>query len=132
MKAFVIIFDLILISSGASMVASMLLLRLTLTRRIKKKQREAGGYYWDTGTLDFGFLNTIAFMLVCAFPPLKNQGNGKIYIPRNVEVRDMATGFEIFLSYACVVSTSLIMLAILIYYPTDYFGLIDWNAANLP
>lgn len=132
MKEFVLIFFSIMTFAGLVMVISILLLRLTLTRRIKKKQREIGGYYWDAGTLDFGFLNTIAFTWVCAIPAMRKLGNAKIYVGENLDVRAFANRFEVALSYACIGSLGIIILAIIIYYPTDYFGLIDWDAANSP
>lgn len=42
------------------MLLALVYLRLTLTRRLRK-QLEPKGEYWKSGTLDFGFFNTIIF-----------------------------------------------------------------------
>ncbi len=49
------------------MILGLLVLRLTLTRRLKKKLK-ATGDYWDSGTIDFGFINTSLFAWV--IPPI--------------------------------------------------------------
>ena len=55
------------LGGGICMLLGFLILRLTLARRLKKKLR-AAGEYWETGTLDFGFMNTILFAWACTIP----------------------------------------------------------------
>ena len=62
-----IFFAYIMVGGLAAMFLGFLLLRLTLTRRLKKKL-EATGDYWDSGTLDFGFLNTTITAWACVIP----------------------------------------------------------------
>jgi hypothetical protein len=72
--------------SGAGvMLLSMVLLRITLTRRLKKhlKPRDE---YWESRTLDFGFLNTAIFGWACVIPKIERTENFKrIYVHLNVK-----------------------------------------------
>lgn len=88
------------ISAGSIMTAilSVLILRLTLTRRLKKKLK-ASDDYWETGTLDFGFLNTYVFALACTLPFVPRSKNYQI-LYGGLDVKAFATAFEKGAAYA--------------------------------
>tara|TARA_R110002012_G_scaffold308902_1_gene515602 strand:- start:949 stop:1311 length:363 start_codon:yes stop_codon:yes gene_type:complete len=85
-------FALLGLGGGASMFFGLLLLRLTLTHRLKKKLR-ATGDYWDTGTLDFGFINTSLFAWACAIPRVQRLERFQSIYP-GLDVRSFANWFE--------------------------------------
>lgn len=79
---------------------SVLILRLTLTRRLKKDLQPPGSY-WDSGTLDFGFLNTYLFAWACILPYMQRSDFFRgIY--QELNVREYANWFERGLCYLTI------------------------------
>lgn len=95
-----IFFAFIMLAGGAVMILGLLLLRLTLTRRLKKKFK-ATGDYWETGTLDFGFLNTMLFAWACTIPRVQRLKGFQLIYP-GLDVRSLANGFERAAAYAMI------------------------------
>lgn len=77
-----------------------LVLRLTLTRRLKKELQPTGDY-WETGTLDFGFLNTALFAWACVIPGFKKLKKIQVIYP-GLDVRRYATWFERWVAYGMI------------------------------
>lgn len=83
-----------------SMLFGWLLLRLTLTRRLKKELKPKGEY-WETGTLDFGLLNTIAFAWAIVLPWVQRSVKFRLLYP-NLNVKSRANGFEKAMAYSTI------------------------------
>ncbi len=82
------------------MLLGFLLLRLTLTRRLKKKL-EATGDYWDSGTIDFGFINTATFAWACTMPWFQRLKKYQLLYP-GLDVRSFANWFERAVAYGMI------------------------------
>lgn len=96
-----IIIALIACSGGGVMLLCMVLLRVTLTRRLKKHLQRRGEY-WDSGTLDFGFLNTAIFGWACVIPRIMESENIKrMYTELNV--RSFANTLEKILAHSMII-----------------------------
>ena len=78
-------------------IVCLVLLRFTLTRRLKK-HLEASDRYWESGTLDFGFFNTYIFAYACTLPFVSRSKNYQA-IYKDLNVKDFATSFEVVTSY---------------------------------
>lgn len=83
-----------------SMLLGLLLLRLTLTRRLKKELKPKGEY-WETGTLDFGFLNTIAFAWAIVLPWVQRSVKFRLLYP-HLNVKARASGLEKVMAYGMI------------------------------
>ncbi len=105
-----------LVGAGGAMTMlfSLILLRVTLTRRLKK-ELEATGDYWDSGTIDFGFTNTALFAWVCAIPPIQKFERFQIIYP-DLDVRSFANGFEKAVAYAMVGGLMIFFLSAPLFY----------------
>src|SRR5690606_33465498 len=93
-------FALISLGGGAGLFFGLLLLRLTLTRRLKKKLKTTGDY-WETGTLDFGFINTSLFAWACAIPRGQKLEKFQLIYP-GLDVRSFAIWFERAVAYVAI------------------------------
>lgn len=91
-----------------------LVLRLTLTRRLKKKLK-ATDDYWNSGTLDFGFLNTFFFAWACTLPFASRSANFKAMYS-DLDVKGFATVFERSVAYLMTVSFALSFISLPIFY----------------
>ena len=83
-----ILIGFITLGGGASLVLGLLILRLTLTRRLKKQLTATGGY-WDSGTIDFGFINTALFAWACTIPRVQKLERFQLLYP-NLDIRSFA------------------------------------------
>lgn len=90
------------------MIFSFVLLRLTLTRRLKN-HLQPKGQYWDSGTIDFGFINTAIFCWACVIPSMTKWKNYQI-IYGNLDVKSFANKFEIGLSYTMIIGLCTLFL----------------------
>lgn len=79
---------------------SIVTLRLTLTRRLKKKLRPTGDY-WESGTLDFGFVNTALFAWACTVPWVYRLKKFQMLYP-GLDVRGYAKWFERWVAYGTI------------------------------
>lgn len=79
-------------------IVCLVVLRFTLTRRLKK-HLEASDAYWQSGTLDFGFLNTYIFAYACTLPFVSRSRNYQA-IYKDLDIKAFATTFEIAAAYA--------------------------------
>lgn len=105
----------ILGASGASlMVLGLLLLRLTLTRRLKARL-SASDQYWDSGALDFGFANTALFAWACAVPRINSLERFQRVYP-DLNVRDFANNFEKLVAHGTVGGLLLFFVCIPFFY----------------
>lgn len=104
------------IGGGSIMIAilSLLILRLTLTRRLKKKLK-ASDDYWNTGTLDFGFLNTYVFAFACTLPFVPRSKNYQV-LYKDLDVKAFATLFEKGTAYAMTLGFAAFFICIPIFY----------------
>ncbi|MCX2781542.1 hypothetical protein OQJ46_00885 [Microbulbifer thermotolerans] len=93
-------FAVIALGGVASMMLGLLLLRLTLTRRLKKKL-QATGDYWESGTIDFGFINTAIFAWACTMRRVQKLERFQLIYP-GLDVRSYANGFERVAAYGTV------------------------------
>ena len=80
------------VSGIALAIVCLILLRVTLTRRLKKHLK-ARDKYWESGTLDFGFLNTYIFAYACTLPFVVRSKNYQA-IYNDLDVKAFATYFE--------------------------------------
>ena len=96
----VILFDAVGLGGALSMFFGLLVLRVTLTRRLKKKLK-ATGEYWETGTLDFGFLNTAMFAWACTMPWFQRLKKYQSLYP-GLDVRAFANRFETIVAYGVI------------------------------
>lgn len=95
-----IILALVGISGAAIMLISMILLRLTLTSRLKK-DLESKGQYWHSGTVDFDLINTAIFGWACVIPHMHEWRNFKNFYD-NLDVRSCATTPEKLIAIAMI------------------------------
>ena len=95
-----ILIGFITLGGVASMILGLLLLRLTLTRRLKKKLA-ATGDYWNSGTLDFGLINTSLFAWACTIPRVQKLERFQLLYP-DLDVRSFANWFERVAAYGAV------------------------------
>lgn len=95
-------------------VMSLLILRFTLTRCLKKKLK-ASDEYWETGTLDFGFLNTYVFAYACTLPFVPRSTNYQA-LYKDLDVKAFATVFEKGTAYAMVLGFAVFFLNIPIFF----------------
>ena len=104
------------ISGSSIMIAilSLLVLRLTLTRRLKKKLK-ASDDYWETGTLDFGFLNTYVFAFACTLPFVPRSRNYQL-LYKDFDVKAFATVFEKGVAYAMTSGFAVFFISTLLFY----------------
>lgn len=79
-------------------IVCLVVLRFTLTRRLKK-HLEVSDAYWESGTLDFGFLNTYIFAYACTLPFVSRSSNYQT-IYKDLDVKAFATPFERATAYA--------------------------------
>lgn len=86
--------------SGFSMLLGLVFLRLTLTRRLKKELKPRGEY-WESGTLDFGFMNTALFAWACVLPYVQRSVKFRIIYPY-LDVKGQARWFEKVFAYGVV------------------------------
>jgi len=96
------------------MMLGFLVLRLTLTRRLKKKLKETGDY-WDSGTLDFGFLNTALFAWACTMPWFQRLKKYQLLYP-DLDVRAFANWFERAAACGIIYGTMVIFLSAPFFY----------------
>ncbi|TDT37733.1 hypothetical protein DES49_2693 [Halospina denitrificans] len=95
-----ILFALIGLGAIASSMLGALLLRLTLTRRLKKKLK-ATGDYWHSGTIDFDFINTIIFAWACATTWVQRLKRFQLLYP-GLDVRSFAKWYEKVAAYGAI------------------------------
>lgn len=88
------------ILSASVFMLSFFLLRMTLTRRIKKYLKPRGEY-WNSGTLDFDFINTAIFCWTCVIPSIRNSEKFKIMYG-DFDVRLFAKKHEVTLSFSMI------------------------------
>src|SRR5690554_1303788 len=98
---------------GLSMLLGWLLLRLTLTRRLKKELKPRGEY-WETGTLDFGFLNTIAFAWAIVVPWVQRSVKFRLLYP-DLNVKGRANGFEKAMAYGTIGGLLVLLLSCIVF-----------------
>ncbi|WP_339805446.1 hypothetical protein [uncultured Marinobacter sp.] len=95
-----IFFAFTMLGGVATMLLGLLVLRLTLTRRLKKKLKPTGDY-WDSGTIDFGFINTSLFAWACAIPRVQRLDRFQSIYP-GLEVRSFANWLERAAAYGII------------------------------
>lgn len=85
---------------AVTMIVAMIVLRLTLTRRLKK-DLESSGQYWRSGTIDFDLINTALFGWACLIPRMHQWKNFRVFY-ENLDVRDYATGYERIIAFTMI------------------------------
>lgn len=98
------------LGGGASMLLGALLLRLTLTRRLKKKLK-ATGDYWASGTIDFDYINTALFAWACTIPRVQRLERFQLLFP-GLDVRSSATWYEKAAAYGMIYGLMVLCLSI--------------------
>ena len=109
-----IFFAFTMLGGVATMLLGLLVLRLTLTRRLKKKLKPTGDY-WDSGTIDFGFINTSLFAWACAIPRVQRLERFQSIYP-GLDVRSFANWFERAIAYGAIYGLIVMMLGIPFFY----------------
>jgi hypothetical protein len=112
------------VAGSATMLLAMIYLRLTLTRRLRR-QLEPRGEYWKSGTLDFGFFNTIIFALACALPYVPRSENYQLMY-KDLDVKTKAKPFEQVAAYSMLIGLVLTFLSSLLVVITQQAGWIEW------
>ena len=102
------------IGGGASMLLGLVILRLTLTRRLKKKLMETDSY-WDSGSIDFGFFNTAVFAWACAVPLFEKLEKFQLLYP-DLNVRNFANWYERAAAYGTIYGAMVFVLCIPFFY----------------
>ncbi|MCH8498933.1 MAG: hypothetical protein LAT63_10670 [Marinobacter sp.] len=105
------------LGGGFCMLVGLLVLRITLTRRLKKKLK-ATGEYWATGTLDFGFLNTAMFAWACTMPWFQRLKKYQLIYP-GLDVRAFANWFERAVAYGTIYGLMVAFLFLSLSYGLD-------------
>ena len=100
------------------MFLGLLVLRLTLTRRLKKKLK-ATGDYWDSGTIDFGLFNTAIFAWACTMPWFQRLKRYQLLYP-GLDVRSFANWFERVVAYGAIYGLMVMLLSIPLSYLFEY------------
>lgn len=108
------------------MLLALVYLRLTLTRRLRK-QLEPKGEYWKSGTLDFGFFNTIIFALPCTFPYVPRLKNYRL-IYNDLDVKSQANAFERMVAYSMLLGLVFILVTSMLVIITQQTGWMEWPA----
>src|SRR5690554_1675500 len=88
------------VGGGIAMWLGLIALRLTLTRRVKRELKPKGEY-WETGTLDFGFLNTALFALACVLPFVRQSEMFRLLYP-DMDVKRYMSWLERAFSYGAI------------------------------
>lgn len=88
------------VGGGVLMWLGLIILRLTLTRRVKKELKPKGEY-WESGTLDFGLLNTGLFAWACVLPYMQRSKMFQNLYP-GMNVKKHMTWFEKMSAYAAI------------------------------
>lgn len=90
------------ISAGGaiSMLLGLVVLRLTLTRRLKKKLKPTDDY-WETGTLDFGLMNTTLFAWACVLPYMRRSRMYQNLYP-DLNIKEAVSWFEKVAAYGII------------------------------
>lgn len=109
-----IFFAFIMLGGVASMFLGFLALRLTLTHRLKKKLK-ATGDYWDSGTIDFGFINTTIFAWACTMPWFQRLKKYQLLYP-GLDVRAFANWFERAAAYGIIYGAMVACLSAILSY----------------
>lgn len=109
-----IFFALIAVGGILMAIFCLVVLRFTLTRRLKQ-HLETNNNYWKSGTLDFGFLNTYIFAYACTLPFVSKSRNfQRIY--NSLDVKAFATQFEKVIAYAMLAGFSAFFVATPLFY----------------
>lgn len=85
---------------GLAMIFGLLVLRLTLTHRLKKRLKPTGDY-WETGTLDFGIMNTALFAWACTLPYMRRSLLYRSLYP-DLDILKFANWFEKTVAYGII------------------------------
>ncbi|QCF27192.1 hypothetical protein [Hydrocarboniclastica marina] len=109
-----IVFAFAAVAGMGTAILSLFTLRLTLTRRLKKKLKPSGDY-WETGTLDFGFFNTFIFAYACTLPFVPRSEYYRI-LYKDLDVKRFATLFEKGAAYAMVTGFLVFFISIPFFY----------------
>ena len=96
------------------MFFGLLILRVTLTRRLKKKLKETGDY-WDSGTIDFGIINTSLFAWACTIPRVQRLEKFQMIYP-GLDVRSFANWFERAVAYGAIYGLMVMFLSAPFFY----------------
>lgn len=100
---------------GASlMVLGLLILRLTLTRRLKASL-SVTDQYWHSGAIDFGLANTALFAWACAIPGIQRLERFRRVYPE-LDIRALANSFERVTAYGTIGGLMLFFVCIPFFY----------------
>jgi len=108
------LFAFIKLSGVISMLLGLLVLRLSLTRRLKKKLQENGDY-WDSGAIDFGFINTVIFAWACTIRRVQQLERFQLIYP-GLDVKSFANKFERAAAYGAIYGTMVLFLSAPFFY----------------
>jgi len=111
---------------SALLIFSIIILRITLTHRLKK-QLKAEDRYWESSGVDFGMVNTLLYTWACVIPGYTSWTNFKRYFYRNLNVRDFANKFELCMAHLAIAGLTLVLTSTVAFYITDVFEIITWN-----
>ena len=87
-----VLISLVGIAGMLAALIGLVILRLTLTRRLNSRLRTRHND-WTTGTTDLGFVNTALFAWACAIPSIQQLPRFQLLF-NELDVRAFASSFE--------------------------------------
>ena len=105
-------------------ILSMIVLRLTLDRRVRRVLPKDKIYnsYMDAY---FGVGRAISFGAACVFR-FANDSEKLRYYYNNIDIKAFANRFEKFVAYCMYISGAILILSGIIIYATDWLGIYNW------
>jgi hypothetical protein len=120
-----VVFAMVGVGAILLMFVSILILRLTLDRRVRKAL-PPDKIYDSPHDWYFGYGRTIAFGAACVFNYINNSPKLR-YLYDDFDVRAFANRFEKVIAYCMVGSFVFFMMCGCIMYITDLLGIHDWS-----
>jgi len=113
----------------ALMALSILLLRLTLDRRVRKEALPADKVYDAFTDWHFGFGRSIVFGWACALPYINNTPTLRA-LYNNVDIAGFANRIEKTIAYCMAVSVfTLVGVCVPLFFITKWLGIFVWPDA---
>jgi hypothetical protein len=120
-----VVFAMVGVGAMLLMFASMLILRLTLDRRVRKALPPDKVYDTEYDSY-FGLGRVIIFGWACVVPYLNNSPKLR-YLYNDFDIRAFANLFEKLIAYCMVGSLVFLVMSGCIMYITDLLGIHDWS-----
>lgn len=109
------------------MFLSLIVLRFTLTRRLKKEIFHRKEFYYKSDIPDFDLVNTILFAGVCVVPAFKRMKYHKYFVSENIDVRSFANLCEMLVAHIYIGSLAFILISGVGVVVLEWFGIVAIN-----